>query len=90
LPVTAGEAFHGAKVPVPTPGGEVTLKVPAHAQSGQTVRLKGRGVRKKNDVGDLFVRLLIHLPEKETREVVQAIDTLAAAESRDIRSGIKF
>src|SRR6185436_13278546 len=25
LPVSAGEAYHGAKVPVPTPGGEVSL-----------------------------------------------------------------
>lgn len=90
LPVSAGEAFHGAKVPVPTPGGEVTMKVPAHAQSGQTVRLKGRGVRRKNDVGDLFVRLLIRLPEKETREVAQAVEVLAEATPDNIRSGIKF
>jgi len=90
LPVNAGEAFHGAKVPVPTPGGEVTMKVPAHAQSGQTVRLKGRGVRRKNDVGDLFVRLLIRLPEKESREIQQAVDVLAEATHENIRSGITF
>jgi curved DNA-binding protein len=90
LPVTAGEAFHGAKVPVPTPGGEVSLKVPAHAQSGQTVRLKGRGVRRKNEVGDLFVRLFIHLPEKENREVAAAIDVLAEATHKDVRAGIKW
>ena len=90
LPVTAGEAFHGAKVLVPTPGGEVSLKVPTHAQSGQTVRLKGRGVKRKSEVGDLFVRLLIHLPDKENREVAAAIDVLAEATRKDLRAGIKW
>lgn len=90
LPVSAGEAFHGAKVPVPTPGGEVSLKIPAHAQSGQTVRLKGRGVKRKDEVGDLFVRVLVRLPERENREVTAAIDTLEEATPKDIRKGIEF
>jgi curved DNA-binding protein len=90
LPVSAGEAYHGAKVPVPTPGGEVSLKVPAHAQSGQTVRLKGRGVKRKNEVGDLFVRLLVQLPERENREIAAAIDTLTEATKKDVRRGIEF
>lgn len=90
LPVSAGEAFHGAKVPVPTPGGDVSLKVPAHAQSGQTVRLKGRGVKRKSEVGDLFVRILVQLPEKENRELAAAIDTLTEATRTDIRKGIAF
>jgi curved DNA-binding protein len=90
LPVSAGEAFHGAKVPVPTPGGEVSLKIPAHAQSGQSVRLKGRGVKRKNEVGDLFVRLLVRLPEKENREIAAAIETLTEATATDIRKGIEF
>jgi curved DNA-binding protein len=90
LPVNAGEAFHGAKVPVATPGGDVSLKVPAHSQSGQTVRLKGRGVRRKNEVGDLFVRLLVQLPDKENPEIASAIDVLADATKKDIRHGIKW
>jgi curved DNA-binding protein len=90
LPVSAGEAFHGTKVPVPTPGGEVSLKIPAHAQSGQTVRLKGRGVKRKTEVGDLFVRLLVRLPDKENREVAAAIDAISDATAKDIRKGIEF
>jgi curved DNA-binding protein len=90
LPVNAGEAFHGSKVPVPTPGGEVSLKIPAHAQSGQTVRLKGRGVKRKDEVGDLFVRLLVRLPDKESREVAAAIDVISDATAKDIRKGIEF
>jgi curved DNA-binding protein len=90
LPVTIGEAYHGAKVTVPTPAGEVTLKVPAHAQSGQVVRLKGRGVTRKDQVGDLFVRFLIRIPESKSAELATAVDTLERATPKDVRSAIKF
>jgi DnaJ-class molecular chaperone len=90
LPISAGEAYHGAKVGVPTPAGEVTLTVPRHAQSGQSVRLRGRGVRRKEKTGDLYVRFLIKLPEAEAPDVEQAIATLDGAESSDLRVGIRF
>lgn len=62
-PITAAEAFDGAKVRVPTPDGAVTLTVPKGAQSGQLVRLRGRGVKRRDRAGDLYVRFLVKLPE---------------------------
>jgi len=76
LPITVGEAYHGAKVRVPTPDGPVTLSVPSQAQSGQVARLKGRGVKRKNETGDLFVRFLVRYPTTTDPEVERAIDTL--------------
>jgi curved DNA-binding protein len=92
LPVTPGEAHEGAKVAVPTPSGEVTLKVPKGTQSGQIVRLKGQGVSKKDKTGDLYVRFLIRLPEKESSKVSRAIEALDAAfaDEPPIRSNIKL
>jgi curved DNA-binding protein len=90
LPITAAEAYRGAKVSVPTPDGDVALKVPGHAQSGQVVRLKGRGVRRKDETGDLFVRFLIRLPDAETPEIAAAIDTLEQAATDDVRAGLKL
>ena len=67
LPVTAGEAYSGAKVKVPTPDGAVTLKVPPHTQSGQVARLKGKGVaRKSGTPGDLYVHVAVETPVKLT------------------------
>ena len=43
LPVTIGEAALGANVTVPTPGGDLTLKIPPGTQSGGRLRLKGKG-----------------------------------------------
>lgn len=90
LPVTVGEAFDGGKVKVPTPEGEVTLTVPKRAQSGQVVRLKGRGVTRKEQHGDLYVRFLVRLPEQESARVKEAVQTLTEATPESIRDGIHF
>lgn len=90
LPITVGEAYRGAKVRAPTPSGDVTLTVPKHAQSGQIVRLKGRGVQRKKEVGDLYVRFLIKLPAASNREIEKAIDTLENATDGDVRAGLNF
>ena len=70
LPVTLKEAVLGAKVPVPTLSGTVNLSVPAGANSGTVLRLKGKGVPahgaggKSQPAGDLYVRLVVALPDK--------------------------
>jgi DnaJ-class molecular chaperone len=65
LPVTLKEAVLGAKVAVPTLTGEVTLTIPAHSNSGQVLRLKGKGLPAAGNEapGDLYVKLAIALPE---------------------------
>jgi curved DNA-binding protein len=90
LPITVGEAYRGAKVRIPTPEGDVTLTVPKRAQSGQALRLKGKGVRRKKEVGDLFVRFLVKLPDSESRDVEQAIDELERHMNKDVRDGIEL
>jgi len=89
LPISIGEAFHGAKVRVPTPDGPVTLSVPKRAQSGQVARLKGKGVKRKNDNGDLFVRFLVRYPD-EGAATEKAIDDLEKQMPTDMRVGIVF
>jgi curved DNA-binding protein len=90
LPITVGEAHRGGKVRVPTPEGPVTLTVPKHAQSGQVARLKGKGVRRKAESGDLFVRFQIKLPAATSPAIDEAVDTLEQAMKDDVRAGISF
>jgi curved DNA-binding protein len=61
LPVAPWEAALGATVTVPTLGGAVEMQVPAGAQSGQKLRLRGRGLP-GNPPGDAYVQLKISLP----------------------------
>jgi DnaJ-class molecular chaperone len=65
LPVTLKEAVLGAKVPAPTLSGPVTLTVPAHSNTGRTLRLKGKGLpgASADQAGDLYVRLVVSLPD---------------------------
>ena len=66
LPVTLKEAVLGGKVPVPTLSGTLALSVPEGANTGTTLRLKGKGVpaHGREEAGDLYVRIVITLPDK--------------------------
>ncbi|WP_244500277.1 DnaJ C-terminal domain-containing protein [Methyloceanibacter superfactus] len=63
VPISFDEAVLGGKVEVPTIGGRVMATVPPGSNTGQTLRLKGRGVKAKAGAGDQLVRLSITLPE---------------------------
>jgi len=64
LPISLAEAVLGAKVPAPTPTGNVTLTIPKGSNSGSVLRLKGKGARRPNGTsGDEYVTLRIVLPE---------------------------
>jgi curved DNA-binding protein len=90
VPVTIGEAYRGEKIRVPTPDGEVTLKVPARTQSGNVTRLRGKGVaRKGKEPGDLYVKFIVHVPTSDEPEVAQAVDVLASKVAAP-REGLHF
>jgi curved DNA-binding protein len=90
VPITIAEAYKGEKIKIPTPDGEVTLKVPARTQSGQVTRLRGKGVtRKGKEPGDLYVRFIVHVPTTDDPEVAKAIDVLASHVG-DPRGGLHF
>lgn len=63
LPITPWEAALGAKVPFSTLDGEVKLTVPPGSSSGSKLRLKGKGLtRKDGERGSLTVELMVTLP----------------------------
>lgn len=63
VPITFVEAALGATLEVPTfGGGTVKLKVPAGTPSGQTLRVKKRGIKKGKETGDLFVTVEVAVP----------------------------
>jgi DnaJ-class molecular chaperone len=69
LPITLKEAVLGAKVKAPTLTGEVSLTIPKGSNTGQTLRLRGKGVRGEKGRGDLLVRLVVTLPERHDGEL---------------------
>ncbi|MDP3479990.1 MAG: DnaJ C-terminal domain-containing protein [Desulfoprunum sp.] len=87
LPVTPWEAALGGTVSVPTLGGNVDLKLPANSQTGQKLRLKGRGLSSKNQVGNQYVTLAIHTPEARTDEQKELYEKMAKLMPFNPRSG---
>ena len=68
-PVALADAVLGAKVAVPTLAGRVQISVPAMADTGKAMRLKGKGLPRKGGHGDLIVDLKITLPDSPDAEL---------------------
>ena len=65
LPVAPWEAALGANIKVPTPAGNIDLKIPANSMQGRKLRVKGRGLPGKQP-GDLYVVLQVTLPPADS------------------------
>lgn len=91
VPITTSEAIKGAKVKVPTFDGSVSVKVPPGTQSGTKLRVRGKGIARKNrEPGDLYVRFMVHVPEASSAELTKLADELAKFETEDVRAGLKI
>ena len=76
LPITVGEAIHGAEVEVPTIHGPVRARIPPGTQGGQTFRLRGKGVKKKGGgYGDEYYRVQIMVPRSAPPEAVNQLES---------------
>ncbi|HEX9165034.1 MAG TPA: molecular chaperone DnaJ, partial [Gemmatimonadales bacterium] len=70
LPVSFSQAALGVKITVPSPWGEEPLELPAGVQSGQVLRIRGKGLPRlgRSGNGDLHVRVHVWTPESLTDE----------------------
>jgi curved DNA-binding protein len=75
LPLAPWEAALGARVAVPTLGGTVELTVPAGAQSGQKLRLRGRGLP-GNPAGDQMVTIKLVTPAAQSAAQQEAYERM--------------
>jgi DnaJ-class molecular chaperone len=77
VPISVPDAVLGGKVTAPIPdGGAVALSVPKGANSGQILRLKGKGLADAQvRRGDLLARLVVTLPETSDAELEKFAET---------------
>lgn len=85
LPLAPWEAALGAKVAVPTLGGTVELTIPAGAQTGQKLRLRGRGFP-GNPSGDQFVNIKLVTPEAQSTQAKEAYERMKREFNFDARA----
>lgn len=74
LKITLLEALAGGKVELVTPSSNVMLTLKPNSNSDQVLRLKARGIAKKEGAGDMFVHLMISLPEGDNQELLNLVE----------------
>jgi DnaJ-class molecular chaperone len=85
LPVTLAEAIGGAKITVPTVDGKVAVTIPPGANSGTTLRLKGKGAGAAGARGDQLVTLKVMLPDRADDELADFLKKWESKHPYDVR-----
>jgi molecular chaperone DnaJ len=85
-PISFPQAVFGDTVEVPTLDGPVEMDVPAGTQSGETFRLRGKGMPRlqRRGHGDLYVRVRVVTPENLNDEQREALEAFAEAGGEEI------
>lgn len=82
LPLTITEATLGTKKEIPTLYGNVDLTIPSGTQSGEKMRLRGKGVENVNSKrkGDMYVITKVIIPERLDRNQKKLFEALSETE----------
>ena len=88
LPITLAEAVRGGPVSVPTPSGAVQLKIPPRSQQGAKLRLKGKGVTRGKETGDLYVVLDVRLPDSDDPALAAVLADTDRFYTANVREGV--
>ena len=86
------QAVFGDTIEVETVDGTVEMDVPGGTQSGETFRLKGKGMPRlrRRGRGDLYVKIAVVVPESLNEEQREALEAFAEAGGEEIDVGGGF
>ncbi|MBO4611529.1 MAG: molecular chaperone DnaJ [Bacteroidales bacterium] len=81
--ISVTDAILGCEISVPCLDGEQKLKLDAGTQSGYVTKLRGKGLPALNGYGrgDLYVKILVWIPHKLSREEKRAIEEMRSSGS---------
>ncbi len=74
--INVAQAALGAEITVPVIGGEEKIKVPAGTQSGDIIRLKGKGMPSRYGKGDHLIHVTVKIPNRMTRRQRELMEEL--------------
>lgn len=78
VPISIAEAVLGGSIDVPTLDGTITLTIPQGTSSGQKLRLRGKGGKKKSgERGDQYVQVKVVVPkdvDDESKRLIEQFD----------------
>ena len=89
LPVSVAEAVLGARVPVPTVTGPVTMTIPKGSDTGAQLRLRGKGIRRRRQgkevTGDQYVTLKVVIGASDDPDLAKFLEDWAKQHPTDPR-----
>ncbi len=85
LPISLDEAVLGGDIQVPTPNGRLTVRIPRNSSSGKRLRLKGKGVKKSTEEGNMYITLKVTLPSKRDPDLEKLIKEWDEKQGAEIR-----
>ena len=89
LPISLKEAVLGGKIDVPTPTGTVSMTLPKWSNTGSVLRLKGKGVARKDaGRGDEYVSLKVVMPARPDPELEKLLAQWRPAVADNPRQGM--
>ncbi|MEQ1518801.1 MAG: molecular chaperone DnaJ [Usitatibacteraceae bacterium] len=85
MPVSFTVAALGGEIHIPTLDGEAKIKIPAETQSGQTFRLRGKGIRpvRQSSAGDLMCHVVVETPVRLTERQKELLHELEEINKKD-------
>ncbi|MBQ3234665.1 MAG: molecular chaperone DnaJ [Clostridia bacterium] len=75
VPISFKTACLGGKVNIPTLDDVYELNIPEGTQSGKTMVIRGKGIKSRNGVGDLYVTIVVEVPTKITKVEKKALES---------------
>lgn len=92
VPITVTEAILGCKKEIPTITGNVILEIKAGTQSGEKVKLKGKGVKRINALGhgNMYIIYNVIIPDKLSLSQKNLIKELAKTKLDDSEEFTNF
>lgn len=86
MPVAFVKAALGADISVLTLDGKVTMKLPPGTEGGKIFRVKGKGMPdlRSEELGDLYVRVMIDVPKKLSHEQRRLLEEFAKASGESV------
>jgi molecular chaperone DnaJ len=84
IPISVTQASLGAEIQVPTLEGKtIKVKVPAGIQNGKLLRIRDEGVPVSSRRGNLYIKLMVQIPEKLSRRGKELMEELSRVEGEN-------
>jgi len=85
LPITPAEAALGVEFEIETiHGKKLKIDIPAGAETGTLIKVRGEGIIRNGRRGNLFIRLVVVTPKKLTKEMKELYKRLRDIEKHEL------